>query len=191
MVCGVVIVHGQSEKNIVDYISSNYRIPIKVFSHKNGKSSIQIDGLPDVFSNKKFNTQSDFENWIGTDLNSLNSQSFKIFTLMDLDDVSNKSVKSNYKAGSISGIGKHWAKKFIVPIYCDGNLEDVLKDIQYPYAPNNKAKKKYIEVFPVNHNDDTNDLKDIQEFKKKLLRSQLTNLDTFVQFCFDNKSDFS
>lgn len=191
MVCGIVIVHGKSEKNIAEYLRSNFRVSLEIYAERGGRNSIQIDGLKTVLNNNKFGNKTNFKNWIQMTPAQLEKNNFKIFTIMDLDDVSDISVKNNYRDGHLSGIGEHWLKNFIVPIYCDTNLEDVLKDISYPYAHRNKDKKKYIEVFPINHNDDKNDLENIEDFLKKLRNCTLTNLEVFVQFCFDNKSDFS
>ena len=40
-----VIVHGKSELQMVRYITSNLRLPVKIIARNRGKSSIQINGL--------------------------------------------------------------------------------------------------------------------------------------------------
>lgn len=41
----IVLVHGKSEQIICEYIKSNLRLPIEIFSHNNGKNNIEINSV--------------------------------------------------------------------------------------------------------------------------------------------------
>ena len=116
--------------------------------------------------------------------NTLND--FKIFTFMDVDDCSDLSVKNNYMKSHLSGISTHPLKEYFVPIYSDSNLEEVLKDINFPFIPKkNREKKKYIVVFD-SEKQIANE-KNIKNFCQKLKSSSKTNLDILLEYMLDHK----
>ncbi|EGS26987.1 hypothetical protein FSLSAGS3026_11470 [Streptococcus agalactiae FSL S3-026] len=57
---------------------------------------------------------------------------------MDIDDTSQEKIDS-YKSSTL--FVKDWKKDFIVPIWNDSNFEEVLNDIGYWYAKNDKEKR--------------------------------------------------
>lgn len=109
-----------------------------------------------------------------------------IFTLMDVDDVRHSDVKQNYLNGQLSGLSKRWYKNAITPIYCDGNLEDVLKVIEMPYARSKGEKSAvYLKVFPVAHTlaEQRSKRADFESFRQQLAPLTITNLDVFIEKC--------
>ncbi|KRM86653.1 hypothetical protein [Liquorilactobacillus vini] len=187
--CAVVIVHGKSEYCIVEHIKSKMRLPIEIYGKKNGQKSIQIEALPNILNNEVFRSKKSLQNkYPAIDF----KKDFKIFTVMDIDDVHDNSVKTNYIDGKISNISNGWQKKFLYPIYFKENLEDVLKDAHIWYALTDNDKRSYIKVFPVEHNGEISyeDRKDIEEFEAKMEKSKKTNFDRLLKYCISHAPKF-
>lgn len=186
--CAVIICHGQSEFKLIKAITSKLRLNVKVVARDKGRSSIQIEKLPDFFQNKDFRTV----RTLTTKYETIQSKKkelidCRIFTIMDVDDCHDKSVRTNYIQGNISGIGKHELKPYIQPIYFLDNLEDALRDIDFPFvAATNREKHNYIKVFdPVNGmiaDEDT-----VIKLQKKFARSKKTNFDVLLQYLLDHQ----
>lgn len=56
----LAIVHGASELQIVGHIKSKLRLPLVCYSRNNGRTSIQINSLMDVFNNETFKKPKNF-----------------------------------------------------------------------------------------------------------------------------------
>ncbi|AHC30325.1 hypothetical protein CF77_gp40 [Oenococcus phage phi9805] len=135
--------------NIVKYVSSNLRINLPIYSEKRGRCSIQINDLPRELNNSVFKSRTCFlRNYPGVQHQKKRLINFKIFTLMDLDDVNDQSIVNNYKDGHISNLGSdHWIKPYLCPIFCDRNLEDVLKKLIGDMHIEIKTKKIILKFF--------------------------------------------
>ena len=141
----VIICHGKSEIIFIESIKSNLKLPISTFSHDRGKSSIQITSL----------------------MSYLNKPLFKI---MDLDD--QKLYPNNIKKYKNKEMFKgHPLYDYIVPIYNDPNLDDVLTKLGYNVNPNNKVQS-YNKIFPGNNGD----YKEFQQIKQKFQNSTMSNM---------------
>ena len=81
----IVIVHGQSEYNIVRYIKSKLRIPIEIYSRNNGKISIEISSVNDILKNRDFKDINGFvSKFAKVELNNKQKPvNVKIFMIMD------------------------------------------------------------------------------------------------------------
>lgn len=182
--CGIVICHGMSEYKLVSAIKSKLRLNLEVLGRAKGASSIQIDGLPEFFQNKTLKTKSALlKNYGNIEHKKKELEDFKIFTVMDVDDCSDISVRNNYLQGHISGLAQHDLKPYVVPIYCRENLEEVLTDISFPYvAATNKGKHHYIKVFDPNHGV-LADEATIQRLRDKCAKSNKTNLEVLIDYC--------
>lgn len=188
MTIAVVIVHGKNELEIVNYVKSNLRLNIKVFSEKKGKKSIQINSIDHVLKNHIFKNKINFTgNYEEVCVNKRKLENFKLFIIMDTDDADPQHLVKLYKSGEM--FAKHWLSDYIVPIYNDTNLEDTLKAINYPYARKKIEKKEYLEVFPINKNGKDRD--EIKKFNDKLSKCKNTNMDIFINYCLDNVVDHS
>jgi len=119
----VVIVHGKSEKIIVDSVKSNLHLSINVHSRDSGDSSIQINCLTDELKHHPFNNKRDFVSKYQIDEHKGLLVNFKLFIIMDTDDC-NDITFSSYKDKSL--FDGHWLKDYIVPIYNSPSLEYVL-----------------------------------------------------------------
>lgn len=184
MNCGIVIVHGKSEKNIAEYVKSTFRTQIVILGEKKGSNSIQIDGLKTFLNDPRFRTKkSCMEEF------SLNDN-FTIFAIMDLDDVTDLQTKNAYKSNeTLPGMGDSWIKNYLSFIYCDENLESVLKDIDYYYAKDKKGKSEYCKVFP-KQDKNSDSRSEVECFRNRLSKCNLTNLEEFIDFCIENRSSY-
>ena len=119
----VVICHGKSEYQISRYISTNLRLPVKLHSKDKGKHSIQIPGLMQELSTSIFANIKTFSEYFNVEVKSRCLENFKLFTFMDTDDCS-QIQKSDYISGKM--FSDHWLSDYIVPIYDNPDLENVL-----------------------------------------------------------------
>ena len=181
---GLVICHGKSEKLICDFIKSNLRIQIEIDSDKIGKKSIQITSIMKFLSGEKYKNIASFKNKFD-DIEQIKDKKklpsyFKIFIIMDTDDC-NENQKKFFKDKSM--FKEHWLYDYIVPIYNDSNLEEVLVDAGIKFQKSgNERKTEYPKVFPMNG---ISDVEGIKKFGKALGNSKKTNMEEFINFCLE------
>lgn len=180
----IVICHGKSEKELVDQVTRVLKDNIHVMAQKNGKISIQLDILPRYINSNLSSVKQVKSKFGGGSV----SSDFQIFPIMDLDDCTDKSKKINYKKGNISDIGdvEKNVHSYMHPIYCEDNLEDVLKQIpMIGYVPaNNKEKSKYGRIFRqyLTREDD------IKNFSKQLKKTNNNNLAELIDHLIKHKN---
>lgn len=179
----VVVAHGLSEVAIAESLGSALRMKIIVIAEAKGRQSIQIEGLAQRLEKVPWlRSQKVFAQ--ATGLRQLSD--LHIFTLMDVDDVRHPEVERDYLNGQIAGMTKRWYQAAITPIFCDGNLEAVLKAIDMPYAHSKGEKSAvYLKIFPVAHTlaEQRSKRADFEAFQRKLAPLTNTNLELFVQQC--------
>ena len=181
---GLVICHGKSEKLICEFIRSNLRIQIEIDSDKKGKKSIQITSIMKFLSGEIYRNIASFKNKFDDiepieNIKKLPSY-FKVFIIMDTDDC-NESQKKSFKNKSM--FKEHWLYDYIVPIYNDSNLEEVLVDAGIKFQKSgNERKTEYPKVFPMNG---ISDVEGIKKFGKALGNSKKTNMEEFINFCLE------
>ena len=179
---GIVICHGKSEKSICDYIKSNLRIKIEIDSDKKGKKSIQITSVMKFLNGEKYKNVNSFKKNFD-DIEPVKvikklPNYFKIFIIMDTDDCDIKQ-KESFKDKSM--FKEHWLYDYIVPIYNDSNLEEVLVDAGIKFQKTgNERKTEYPKVFPMNG---ISDIEGIKKFGKDLKNCKKTNMEEFINFC--------
>ncbi|WP_092921341.1 hypothetical protein [Romboutsia hominis] len=190
----VVIVHGKSELQIVDYIKSNLRISIESFSEKKGYNSIQINGLKNVLGNTIFKDIDSFLAKYQVEVTGKGKrrrlENFRIFIIMDTDDCTSLESDNFINKAMFKN---HWAKDYIHPIYNKNNLEDVLKkcDIEYKSENINKIKDKdlkkyYVKIFPTDKSyNGKDDIQQLLDFEQKLRDCKITNMNEFVEYCIN------
>ncbi|TGD22737.1 hypothetical protein EGT49_08120 [Companilactobacillus suantsaicola] len=189
--CAIVICHGLSEYKLVSTIKSKLRLNIEIFAREKGRTSIQIDGLPEIFNNGVFrNVKTLTRRYDNINSHKKNLIDCRIFTIMDVDDCRDVSIRNNYLNGNVSGLGRHELKEFITPIYFRENLEDVLNDIKFPFvAKNNRDKHQYVKVFGPESNL-LADEQSITDLCIKMKKSERTNFDSFIEYCFNHTLRF-
>ncbi len=176
------MVHGRSEYLLVEHIKSNLHLPIEIYAAKNGKMSIQIDGLKTILRNSIFKNKKALK--AGYILEEENGvfHNFFVMPVMDLDDTSDEKKKL-YRTGEL--FQNHWLSPYITPIWNEPNLDTVLyeqKIIQK--IPNAKEKgKMYREILPP-HTGET-DIKRVEELRKIFAKSNKTNMEIMLQRCLD------
>lgn len=142
----IVIVHGKSEDIICQYIRSNLRLPIGIYSHNKGKNNIEISSLNSVLNNTVFKSYGSLsKHYLIMPKRDIKKENLEIFTIMDKDRCSDELFK-DYKSKKM--FKKHWMYDLITPIYNIECLEDVLS--KAGYTDLRKYKKDYIKLFPIN-----------------------------------------
>lgn len=187
----VVICHGKSEKYIMDHIKSKLRIPIRNYAKDNGKKSIEISSINSILNGRDFKTKDQFlkkysnikEAKVGKKKILVD---FKLFIVLDVDYTSIEDVK-RYKDKSM--FKDHFLYDYIYPILNDNNLEEVLNDIGYTYAKNDKEKQAYKNIFPVERG--SQDIDRIIELKEALSKTKKSNLDELLDYCIKHCPHFS
>ena len=191
----IVIVHGKSELQMCDFIKRKLKLKIDIVSKNKGGNSIQISSIMKRLKGKDIDTLDNFKNTYKDDLEIKDNEiiidkDFKIFIIMDTDDCKNNEEKNNFINKNM--FKNYWGYKYILPIYNITNLEDVLikaKIIDKNTIKNKKDKKNYkIKIFPITKQDIESDVKQIEEFYKKLLKvKNISNMHEFIKFCLDNR----
>lgn len=136
----IVVCHGRSEVKIVEYLKQNLRIPIEIMSENKGKNSIQIGKSLDRFLNTYLSTKKQLDELGEIEYVQKYPVKLKIFILMDLDDVNDSNMVDNYKNGKL--FSKFKFAKSIVPLYNDGNLEEVIGSMGYNPPKHKRDKNK-------------------------------------------------
>lgn len=176
----VVIVHGKSEQQLCQFITSNLRLPIKIYRDK--KSSIEITSILNHLKNKVFGDSKGFIStyFKGFDIKKL-PEDFKIFIVMDVDNCTNQQKVMFINKAMFKD---HWAYNHIVPIYNDRDLESVLTHAGIKFTKKgNERKREYIKIFPTDSKYIKSDTLQVQELSKNLRKNENTNLNEFLDFC--------
>ena len=190
----IVIVHGKSELQINNFIKQSLRLKIESYSEHNGENSIQIDGLNKILDNSIFRSIDKLYKKY-PDLNVVGKgrkkriENFRLFIIMDTDDCKKNDKESFKNKEMFKG---HWAYDYIVPIFNDKNLEEVLQScgIVYEKVSPKKLKSEYIKIFPTHkkYTQKTDKLQ-IDEFNNKLKSSKKTNRYEFIDYCIEVSKD--
>ncbi len=177
----IAIVHGKSEDIICQYIKSNLRLSLEVYSHNKGKNNIEISSLNLFLNNTVFkNRNSLAKKYAIMPKKDLKKKDLEIFIIMDKDKCSGKLFNSYISKKMFK---KHWMYDLITPIYNIECLEDVLSEAGYTDL--RKSKKDYIRLFPINRGGFN--LGEIKDFHNNLLIvKNISNLHLFVEKCLDS-----
>ena len=186
-----VIVHGKSEYSLVRYIYTNLHLPVKVIAKDKGKSSIQINGLKNMLSKKPFKSLKEMANEyaIEYDKKSKSLKNFKLFIIMDTDDCDDD-TKRKYISGEL--FKGHPLEDYIVPIYNNSNLEDVMlkAGIMVKRIEDSQKGTYYSRIFPINTDPVSADtLNQVRVFASKLNGIKETNMLCFIDYCFGQISE--
>lgn len=186
-----VIVHGKSEYSLVRYIYTNLHLPVKVIAKDKGKSSIQINGLKNMLSKKPFKSLKEMANEyaIEYDKKSKSLKNFKLFIIMDTDDCDDD-TKRKYISGEL--FKGHPLEDYIVPIYNNSNLEDVMlkAGIMVKRIEGSQKGTYYSRIFPINTDPISADtLNQVRVFASKLNGIKETNMLCFIEYCFGQISE--
>lgn len=180
-----VIVHGKSEFSLVRYIYTNLHLPVKVIAKDKGRGSIQINGLLDFINKKQFTSVKKFANEysIEYDNKTKSLKNFKLFIIMDTDDCDNN-MKKKYISGDL--FNGHPLKNYIVPIYNNSNLEDVMTKakILTKKIPDSQKGSYYSKIFPINTSPLSEEtINQVKTFAKMLQGIKETNMLSFIDYC--------
>lgn len=180
---GVIIAHGKSEYILAEYIKSNLHLPVGIYAKNKGKTSIQIDGLMRVLGNNIFKNKNCLKKEYQIEEKNRELINFFVMPIMDLDDTSKKKIQ-DYKSGKM--FEKHWLSPYIIPIWNNKNLDEVLLKVGLiDKIPNYKEKgEMYRNIFPVNSGE--SDKEKIEKLKEKFEETDKTNMEICIQKCLDS-----
>lgn len=180
---GIIIAHGKSELLLAEHIKSNLHLPIKIYALKNGKMSIQIDSLMKVLGNNVFKNKKEFKKNYIVEEEKREFKNFFVMPIMDLDDTTEEKIEK-YKSREM--FKNHWLSPYIIPIWNDKNLDQVLFELELiSKLPNDKEKGRvYEELFPTNRGE--TDLEQINKLLKSFESSKKTNMDIFIKKCLES-----
>ena len=101
---------------------------------------------------------------------------------MDLDDTTKEKIKE-YISGDM--FKYHWLSPYIIPIWNNLNLDDVLLNLDLiGKLPNDREKGKvYRELFPTNRGE--TDIEQVENLMEEFKKSNKTNMEIFVQKCLE------
>mgnify|MGYP000996413253 CR=1 FL=1 len=181
----IVIVHGKSENIICQYIKSNLRLPLEIYSHNKGKNNIEISSLDSVLNNTVFKSRNGLDKqYLIMPKRYLRKEDLEIFIIMDKDKCSNELFDAYISKDMFK---THWMYPLITPIYNIECLEDVLS--KAGYTDLRKNKRDYFKLFPINNGGFN--LNEIESFHDNLLTvKDVSNLYLFVKKCLDSVETF-
>ena len=148
-----------------------------------GKTSIQIDSLMTVLGNNIFKNKRVFSQRYIVEEEKGILKNFSVMPIMDLDDTS-EDRKQKYISKEM--FKKHWLNSYIIPIWNNSNLDEVLLDLKLiNKLPNNKEKGRvYRGLFPTNKGE--SDKQQVENLMKMFEKSNKTNMEVFIKKCLDS-----
>lgn len=179
----VIICHGKSELILVQNIKSNLRLKVEIDSKNNGDSSIQITSLLHFLNTKGYKgINAILKKFPYIEHNKSELLNFKIFIIMDIDEKElTDEMICCYKNKEMFKTYDYY--DYIVPIYNDKNLDEVLIKLGYDINPKHKVIS-YRKIFP-GKNGDYDSFKQLKENFKKSKNSNLIELLDYLESCID------
>lgn len=179
----IIICHGKSELILMQYIKTKLRLPIFLDSDKKGEKSIQINGLKKYLETRKYNNYKNLSNVFGRIPPRKNfDDNFKVFIIMDTDDCENNMKKDFIEKKLFK---EHWLCQYIVPIYNNSNLEDVLTKAGIKFKKHKSKKEEYVRIFPSEKTGNLNNGIELEDFKNKIKKTNCSNLHELIDFCLN------
>lgn len=156
----IVIVHGKSEYQMCDFIISKLKLNCHIEADKKGEKSIQITSVMNKLRNTVYKDFSSFVNKFPSvnlidvkesitrkkgnkkkNAKQVLSKEFKIFIIMDTDDCTRDQRENFVNKKMFKG---HWAYDYIVPIFNDSNLEEVMQNCKIKFKKRVLREKRNI-----------------------------------------------
>ena len=165
---------------------TNLHLPVKIIAKDKGRGSIQINGLPEYLMKKQFRTLKAFADEFSVEYDRKTKRliNFKLFIIMDTDDC-DEITRAKYISKEL--FDGHPLKDYIVPLYNDTNLEDVMikSGIMVKRIPDAQKGSYYTKIFPINTKPLSIDtVNQVRIFAKKIDGVKETNMLAFVGYCF-------
>lgn len=186
---GLAICHGKSEVCMVKYIGTNLHLNVRQFSKNNGRNSIQITGLMTILNSYPFDSIRSLSKEYTVEVSGKGANrkinGFKLFIIMDTDDCTSEQKRDFVSKQMFKG---HWLFDYIVPVYNNPKLEDVLvqSGVITKKIKDSEKGTFYEKIFPINKkpfSDDT--LLEVTSFKQKIQNNKNTNMELFVDYCLE------
>lgn len=140
-----IIPHGKSEYEFINFVKGKLRLPIEIYRSDKSGNGVQITDINSLLSNNIFKSNN-FRK-IGFNIQKKKLYDAKVFFVMDLDRKPEKNnipydLAHQFKHGLLYD-NSHWLFDSIISIYNDDDLEEVLRQIDLPYAKRKKEKGNY------------------------------------------------
>lgn len=188
----IVVAHGASEFLIAKSIRAILKIPMEIYSNQSGNLPYQITDLKKLFSGKDFTSGFYHKFQSNVEFKKNRPVNLKIFTIMDKDNIPDDTYQQYKNNTLLNDLSSCYVKKFVIPIFNENNLEDVIKNIGMKYPKNNKAKyNTYKHIFSVGNNSKITPKDKIEEFADLLKKCNKTNMDEFVCACLEEEEKFN
>lgn len=175
----IAIVHGKSERLMMEYLRRKFRLNIEIISNSKGKSSIQVNGLLKFMtSNTKLKSLAAVKKEIIPQVENNRLIDCPIFTIMDLDDCSDKNAEL-YKSGKM--FKGTWFEDYVVPIWFSPHFDEAMKNAKLldKLPSDNEKGKVYEDLFQK----ELAGLKELDVFKEKMKKCKNTNIELLVEYC--------
>ncbi len=107
---------------------------------------------------------------------------FFVIIIMDLDDADDETIEKYKNKEMFKG---HWLEPYIIPIWNNKNLDEVLFSVGIlPKIPNDKEKgRMYSKIFPINKGE--TDKEAVETLYEKLKPNSNTNMSLFMKKCLE------
>lgn len=172
----MIMVHGKSERQFCQCITSNLRLKREFIDENKGKNSIQITGINKYLDKEIFKNFNRFiKKFDDIEYKKKKLCNFRFFIIMDTDDCTPEE-KQKFISGEM--FNNHWLSEYITPIYSIKNFEDTMKLIGIEI----QDKGDYIKLFPINNGNV--DMELVERFAKQLNgKEHVSNLYEFLIYC--------
>lgn len=139
---GIVIVQRKEEYYFLQYLKSNFHLPIKVFLVNLNDNIINFKRLDCLSSEKRLCKDIYIEKEKGEIKN------FFIMTILDINDIKDISSKNEYIMKE--SFKEFWFEKYVIPIYMNCNFKELLVKIGAIDKKEKLDTITYMKVVPIN-----------------------------------------
>ena len=175
---GVIICHGKSEYIFAKSLKNNLRLKIEIEGKDNGDQSIQLTSITKYLDNKWCKNIREISKKYDVEYKKKELLNFKIFIIMDIDEKElTDEMIENFKNGNM--FLKYDYHDYVVPIFNDDNMDNVLRRMGYSIDSNEKVKG-YKKIFP----GDVGDLNAFIKIKDKFKDRKDSNMYELLDYLY-------
>jgi len=175
----LIIIADKTGYKICQYVQRSLKLKVKLYdcTEKN---------IMEVLHNNEHRTFSKFIKQYTVETNKNNKleeiSDFKIYIVMNLDYFSSPEKKNIFLDKSM--FKEHWAYDYIVPIYNDANLKEILLESNADSRIEIRQAKDYLKVFPLASKFDLNigDREEVEVLNDLIQNNKKTNLNILLDY---------
>lgn len=167
---------------LCQYIQQNLKLKVKLYD------CIEKDIMEVLYDNEHGTFNEFIKKYMVEIKRSMQLQEindFKIYIVMDLDKFSNDEEVKMFLDKSM--FKEYWAYDYIVPIYSETNLKEIILESSIHSEIKFKENKEYIKVFPFANKFDLNvsDREEVELLKNLIQKNRKTNLNNLLDYCLN------